>query len=1223
MDVRFHSMAAGDTPRGYHRAAVAASSDWPTYLYDSARTSSNPGATAIGPANAGQLHVAWTTQVNRTLHGSMIVVNGVVYVGSEGGYLEAINASTGVPLSLQSQPQWALPFLGNTSYSRCGAPGPLGASHEGVIATPTLAGGRLYEAGGNTSFYTLGLDGTVLHRTDIGNSSTKTQWYFDRNWASPLVSGSFAYQGTSAICEFDHGQGLRYIQGQLLQIDLATGSITHVWNVTKGSTLSDTGGSIWSTPSIDTATNIVWATTGNENLSSQTPANCEYPRSIVALNATTLAYIGSYQVGGTGADLDFGAGPTVFHDANGTRLVGANNKDGRFYALNATPGPATNCSSLLRLAWSRAFGAANNPGPISPASFDGTRLYVASDGVGNTSGVVAALRPSDGAVLWSHSMYTPYPASIHAGLTTANGLVFVGAVNNTNGGGYGPDGELQVLDSATGNLLYQHSLGLAVSGAVVVAEGKVFAASGSEADTGPGYVTAFDVPAATAWENGTAREGAAAAPPGSSGGSVAYDVADGEYVYFGGCESVACPSNQTWAYRAGWWTNLTDPARAPPAREKGTMTYDANLGGVLLIGGCGAKTCPLNDTWEFVGGRWTNLTGTSCPVASNCPSAVFGATLTWIDFPGPVPAAQNLSLLFGGCEDRGCTNLSSGTFGFVAPSGWKRLAPTKSPPALMGAAAAFDDQLRSLVLFGGDRRCATGLCDTNSTWRFGANGTWVNQTRPVSGGPEPAAQSGASLVRDPASDDLVLVSGWVASGAALLIDTWRFQCQLGTCDWRYAGQGNGPTGRAWMAYGTNGSGLDPLLIGGTAAAAGPPIAQWWELGVPLQANVSSNPNPVPAGVTLNLATTTSGGVAPMVGYGWVLADGTTYRAAASNLGMLAPAGGTVNGTAIAVDSAWTVAGAAFSIAVVSQLRVSVSTSASPTEVNRSVAFEATVPNRTLGGPFGLRWTFGDGATAVGPVVAHAFPLPGTFVVRVSVTDSLGDRNSSSVPVVVAPLPSVTLVANRTTIDAGEAVGFVATPQGGVGPIAIVWNFGDGSGATGTSAVQHDFLSEGATDVTVELTDVFGSTAVASVLLGVNPRLTTSIASHPAANATVGARVEFVGNSLGGTPSPAGDTFQWTFGDGTSDVGPVVAHSFATAGTYSVTVVANDSTGGRATANLSITVHPLPGAPCNPCHTDVGSGSGVPLWEVALLIAVPLALGGALGWRTYRRRGHGR
>ena len=65
---------------------------------------------------------------------------------------------------------------------------------------------------------------------------------------------------------------------------------------------------------------------------------------------------------------------------------------------------------------------------------------------------------------------------------------------------------------------------------------------------------------------------------------------------------------------------------------------------------------------------------------------------------------------------------------------------------------------------------------------------------------------------------------------------------------------------------------------------------------------------------------------------------------------------------------------------------------------------ATLYASAVGGtePYDFAWVFGDGSTASGPDVTHAYATPGTFNVTVLVTDASGGMATSSVPIVVAP-----------------------------------------------------------------------------------------------------------------------------------------------------------------------------------------------------------------------------
>ena len=98
------------------------------------------------------------------------------------------------------------------------------------------------------------------------------------------------------------------------------------------------------------------------------------------------------------------------------------------------------------------------------------------------------------------------------------------------------------------------------------------------------------------------------------------------------------------------------------------------------------------------------------------------------------------------------------------------------------------------------------------------------------------------------------------------------------------------------------------------------------------------------------------------------------------------------------------------------VKVQATASTTSTTAGSPVRFEATVEG---GGAFDFAWTFGDGETATGGSVEHAFSGSGTYLVRVTATGTGGDESGGeSGPVEV-------IVGNPPTT---EAPGATTTPQ---------------------------------------------------------------------------------------------------------------------------------------------------------------------------------------------------
>src|SRR5581483_10982997 len=60
-------------------------------------------------------------------------------------------------------------------------------------------------------------------------------------------------------------------------------------------------------------------------------------------------------------------------------------------------------------------------------------------------------------------------------------------------------------------------------------------------------------------------------------------------------------------------------------------------------------------------------------------------------------------------------------------------------------------------------------------------------------------------------------------------------------------------------------------------------------------------------------------------------------------------------------------------------------------------------------------------------------------------------------------------------------------------------------------------------------------------------------------------------SVSGVAAGATVQYTWSFGDGGTGAGPVVTHTYATAGTFPVTLLVSTSTGQSGTASTTVTV----------------------------------------------------
>jgi hypothetical protein len=119
---------------------------------------------------------------------------------------------------------------------------------------------------------------------------------------------------------------------------------------------------------------------------------------------------------------------------------------------------------------------------------------------------------------------------------------------------------------------------------------------------------------------------------------MAYDDATRMVVLFGGDTGGILPKatfyNDTWIWDGATWTQRF-PASSPSARGMASMTYDPNLGAIVLFGGVTGPGGQSNDTWLWNGSNWKETR------PATVPNARWNAGMDYD------PVANGL-LLFGG-----------------------------------------------------------------------------------------------------------------------------------------------------------------------------------------------------------------------------------------------------------------------------------------------------------------------------------------------------------------------------------------------------------------------------------------------------------------------------------------------------------------------------------------------------------------------------------------------
>jgi PKD repeat protein len=169
---------------------------------------------------------------------------------------------------------------------------------------------------------------------------------------------------------------------------------------------------------------------------------------------------------------------------------------------------------------------------------------------------------------------------------------------------------------------------------------------------------------------------------------------------------------------------------------------------------------------------------------------------------------------------------------------------------------------------------------------------------------------------------------------------------------------------------------------------------------------------------------------------------------------------------------------------------------SPTPLNAAVPAlfdgSASQPGTNSTQLVSYSWSFGDGSTASGSSVTHAFRSSGTFTVTLTVTNDRGLSASTTqaVSVSAGTPPTAAFVfspSQPAPLTEVQFNGQLSTPGTGRTITQYLWNWGDGD--TGTGSLQdHDYLVEGNYTVVLTVVDDLGQrgTATQSVPVKVAP-----------------------------------------------------------------------------------------------------------------------------------------
>ena len=202
------------------------------------------------------------------------------------------------------------------------------------------------------------------------------------------------------------------------------------------------------------------------------------------------------------------------------------------------------------------------------------------------------------------------------------------------------------------------------------------------------------------------------------------------------------------------------------------------------------------------------------------------------------------------------------------------------------------------------------------------------------------------------------------------------------------------------------------------------------------------------------------------------------------------------------------------------------------------------------------WDFGDGSTSNVANPTKGYGATGTYTVTLTASNGSGCQSVTSSSLVVSsvangPLAGFT-IENTGQCGTGAQFSFLNTSTH-VGPGWIptsIWDFGDGTTSTNTFVYGKTYSTTGYKTITLTVINSVGCSSTYSRILYVG---TAPTASFTPLFTACSKTVSFTNNSSSGV----GITYDWNFGDNTTSTSTNPNITYASVGSYDVTLTVNN------------------------------------------------------------------
>jgi len=317
--------------------------------------------------------------------------------------------------------------------------------------------------------------------------------------------------------------------------------------------------------------------------------------------------------------------------------------------------------------------------------------------------------------------------------------------------------------------------------------------------------------------------------------------------------------------------------------------------------------------------------------------------------------------------------------------------------------------------------------------------------------------------------------------------------------------------------------------------------------LPTVSFVASDTTVCPGAPTTFSSTSVGGTPGPMT-YLWNFGDGSTSTSATPSHIYSSP--GMYNVTLLVTNSQ----GCTKLLTKIGYIQVytppSASFSGSPVSICNPPG-SVTFTNLSSGAlPLSFLWSFGFGPSSTLPSPTNTYSLPGSYTVKLVVTDAYGCKDSVTRPAYIFVATVTASFAFPASACMHSTVSF---PNTSTTHTSRVWNYGDGSLSDTAFNGSHAYIAPGT--YTVTLTIVNGPcTDVETHVITILPPPVASFTIAPTNPCPAPVTINYT------STTPPGSTVTWLYEGGATGSGPTGSHTYSTNGIKVIKMVVTDPSG---------------------------------------------------------------